>query len=160
MYATGFVIDLFDCSHLWDRTTNLAVYFVFAVAYPVVYSLMIHTAKQSAYFVYKSHENFFLVTLIVILAALLIRPFIESTALHWPKNVIILQWTNFIYSTVISMPIIFYTYKMKRDEDCLICFNRHQQVNFSRYQHVRKKMDMKEKTAMNAILNKKQSRQQ
>ena len=159
MYAVGFSIDLHNCSNLWDRTTNLAVYFVFAVGYLVIYSLLVHTAKQSAYFVYKTHDSFFMVTLIVILAALLVRFFIESTALHWPKNVIILQWTNFIYCTVILIPIIFYTYKMKRDEDCLICFNRHQQVNFSRYQHVRKKNDMKEKTAMNAILTKKHSRQ-
>ena len=95
----------------------------------------------------------------MILAALLIRFFIESTALHWPRNVIILQWTNFIYCIVILLPIIIYTYKMKRDEDCLICFNRHPQVNFSQYQHVRKKNDMKEKTVMNAILTKKHSRQ-
>ena len=42
-----------------------------------------------------------------------------------------------------------YTYSVKRDEDCLQCFNRHQHLLFSRYQY-RRNNNIEKETFLNS----------
>ena len=50
-----------------------------------------------------------------------------------------------IYDALGFLPVFGYAYYVRRDEDCLHCFNRHQTINFSRYQ-VRKNNSIESET--------------
>jgi hypothetical protein len=51
-----------------------------------------------------------------------------------PKNVRRQQYVGVIYDIFGILPVVCYACYVRRDEDCLNCFNRHQTINFSRYQ--------------------------
>lgn len=65
---------------------------------------------------------------------LTVRLAIVSSELCFDKDLVILQWTNFLDSAVVLFPILVYTYTKVPNEDCFQCFNRHQSVLFSLYQ--------------------------
>ena len=65
---------------------------------------------------------------------LVLRAGILSCYLGFDKDMRFLQWTNFLDGLLILCPMFIYTVTWPSDKDCLMCFNRHSKVLFSRYQ--------------------------
>ena len=57
-----------------------------------------------------------------------------GSSLAYPDKVKYLQMSKLLQDAIVCIPIILYSVLVKRNEDCHSCFNRYQNVLFSRYQ--------------------------
>ena len=123
-----------SCSKLWCRATNIVSYSFIITAYLIVFPKLFTTAKKSAHRAYVLHKRNFYTVLVMLLSAMVLRTILCSFDIVFAYSISYTQWNNFFNDFIILFPIFVYTYVVSREEDCLTCFNRFEEIHFSRYQ--------------------------
>ena len=90
----------------------------------LIYPKACVTCSRCANLAFENHKYGWAVVFYVTLVVLFLRSVLSAIYMALAGKVKVLQWTNFLKDAIVLFPILIYTYKVRRDQDCLTCFNR------------------------------------